>query len=137
MQTANGIAYEVYALTPRKVGALHVARPELVAADAAPATFAAIDVDEIGLVDAADRLLRPPFPLPPLPTYVIVPVRILSNGDETRALVIPVGMSPATHVPFAPGAYELGFAIDRARWRSAAPDDVTNYRASTTVAIAW
>jgi hypothetical protein len=137
VHTPSGIAYEVYALPPRKAAALRVPRPALVEADAAPAAFAAIAADEIGLVDAAHRLLRPPFPVPPLPAYVIVPVRMLSNGDETRALVIPVGMSPGAHVPLAAGAYELTFAIDRARWRSAAPDDATNYRAAMTLAIAW
>jgi hypothetical protein len=127
----------VYSLSPRKLVAARVARPALLAADAAPAAFAAIAPDEVGLVDAAHQLLRPAFPVPALPAYVIVPVRILSNGDERRALVVPVGMSPGAHVPFAAGAYELTFAIDRARWRSAAVDDATNYRASATLALAW
>ena len=137
VRTANDIVYEVYSMPPRKVGAARIARPTLVAPDAAPAAFAAMAPDEVGLVDTAHRLLRPPFPVPALPTYVIVPIRILSNGDERRALVIPVGMSPAAHVPFAAGAYELTFAIDRARWRTATPDDASNYRASATLSLAW
>jgi hypothetical protein len=135
VHTVRGIVYEVYALPVRKPGALRLTRPTVLADDAAPAAFATIGPDEVGLVDAAQRLLKPPFPVPPIPTYVIVPVRILSNGDEQRAFVIPVGMSPSVHVPFPPGSYELAFTIDRARWRSAAPDATTNYRASTTLSI--
>jgi hypothetical protein len=135
VRTARGIAYEVYALPVRKSGALRLTRPRSLSSDAAPAAFATIGPDEVGLVDAGQRLLKPPFPVPPIPTYVIVPVRLLSNGDERRAFVIPVGMSPGTHVPFAAGTYELAFAIDRARWRSATPDATTNYRASVTVSI--
>jgi hypothetical protein len=135
--TARGNVYEVYALPMRRAGALRLVRPAIVAADAAPAAFALIGPDEIGLVDAEQRLMKPPFPLPPLPTYVIVPVRILSNGDERRALVIPVGMSPGVHVPFPAGTYQLTFSIDRTRWRSAAPDATSNYRVSTTLSVAW
>jgi hypothetical protein len=51
--------------------------------------------------------------------------------------VIAVGTSPTAHVPLPAGAYELAFAIDRARWRSAAPGAPTNYRASATLAVAW
>jgi hypothetical protein len=135
VRAGHGVVYEVYVLPARKPGAARLTRPTIVQAGAAPGSFATIGPDEVGLIDIADRLLKPPFPVPPLPTYVIVPVRILSNGDERRAFVIPVGMSPGALVPFPSGTYELTFAIDRARWRSAAPDATTNYRASATVAI--
>src|SRR4029079_15094340 len=64
VHTVRGIVYEVYALPVRKPGALRLTRPTVLADDAAPAAFATIGPDEVGLVDAAQRLLKPPFPVP-------------------------------------------------------------------------
>jgi hypothetical protein len=85
------------------------------------------------------RRQRPPFgrpphsPFPPLDPVVWVPVatRILTNRDETRALILCDAGS------FAPGSYRAGFDIDRARWRAATPDATSNYRASATLTLSW
>ena len=59
-----------------------------------------------------------------------VPTLVLTNGDETRALIVP-------GEPLGPGSYELSLAIDRARWRAAVPDAASNYRASSALEVTW
>src|SRR5262249_31481462 len=52
---------------------------------------------------------------------VPIPLRVLSNGDQTAALLIPV--DPAGDASsLGPGQYTLHFTLDRTRWRSMAPD---------------
>jgi hypothetical protein len=96
-----------------------------------------VSTGELGLFDGRGRPILPPFPLPPIQIWVNVAVRVLSSGDERRALVIPVGSSPTAHAPMPTGTYRLRFALDRARWRSLSPDTTTNYRANHTLAVAW
>jgi hypothetical protein len=84
------------------------------------------------------KIRRFPFPseLPtrqPRGVFVWSPVStmVLTNGDETRALIVPAGG------PLAAGSYRLGFQIDRRRWRAAAPDATSNYRATATLPLTW
>ncbi|WP_437665404.1 hypothetical protein [Sorangium sp. So ce1182] len=93
-------------------------------------------IELAGLFDERDRPLLAPAPLPGPPPYADVPVVVLGSGDELRALVIPVGPS-GDHAPFEAGVHRLRFAIDRARWRSEAPDDVSRYRAASTRVVGW
>lgn len=80
---------------------------------------------------------RPPFPWPPRPV-VLVPQRVvvLTNGDETRALVIPVDAAGEA-VSLPNGSYRFRFAIDRVRWRADVPDVASNYRAETMFDAQW
>jgi hypothetical protein len=64
-------------------------------------------------------------------TWVPVPTLVLTDREETRALIIPDGGA------LAGGTYRLELNIDRPRWRSAAPDSTSNYRATTTVPLSW
>jgi hypothetical protein len=60
----------------------------------------------------------------------------LSDGDETRAFVIPTDASG--HAVALPARrYRLQFAIDRARWRADNPDALSNYRATADVYVTW
>ncbi|MEO7270931.1 MAG: hypothetical protein ABIX28_08685 [Vicinamibacterales bacterium] len=81
--------------------------------------------------------LHPPFPWPPRPlVFVPQPLVILTNGDETRGIMIPVNAAgEATHLPG--GVYRFVFTIDRPRWRADVPDPTSNYRAAVTVDAAW
>ncbi|MBL8701479.1 MAG: hypothetical protein JNK67_24080 [Alphaproteobacteria bacterium] len=99
--------------------------------------FEAGDVLLLGPDGVVGPPLRPPFPWPPRPAvFVPQPLVILANGDETRALAIPVdGAGNALALPS--GLYRFEFAIDRARWRAAAPDAVSNYRARTSFDVTW
>jgi hypothetical protein len=77
--------------------------------------------------------LDDPWSLPPI--WLPVPARILGDGSERRALVIPIGTTPPGHTPFTSGAHRLTFSIDRPRWRSGTPTGTTNYRASHVISI--
>jgi hypothetical protein len=68
----------------------------------------------------------------------LVPQRVvvLTNGDETRALAIPVDAA-GEPVSLPVGAYRFRFAIDRVRWRTDVPDAASNYRAETTFDAQW
>jgi hypothetical protein len=136
-ETREGRVYHVYSLPARtRPGVTKVAR-QTIAGSSAPRHFETIADNEIGFFDAGGRPLHPPILSPSPQFYVDVPVRILSNGDERRALVIPTGALPAVHAPMSAGTYRLLFEIDRRRWRSATPDNTTNYRAAHLLALSW
>ena len=69
----------------------------------------------------------------PLVQFVWTPVAtlVLTDREETRVLIIPAAG------PIAGGTYRLQFDLDRPRWRTAAPDATSNYRASATLPLAW
>ncbi|MGH8607749.1 MAG: hypothetical protein ACREX9_10095, partial [Gammaproteobacteria bacterium] len=81
-------------------------------------------------VDDQDHPLVPPLPSPAPFVWSPVETQILTNGDETCALIVPT-------VPLTAGTYRFAFAIDRRRWRTATPDATSNYRASVTLPLAW
>lgn len=68
-----------------------------------------------------------PFPFGPIFIWAPVPALVLTNGDETKALIVPTGG------PLTAGNHRLTFQIDRRRWRVAVPDAVSNYRATATL----
>ncbi len=81
--------------------------------------------------------LRPPFPWPPRPiVFVPQPLLVLTNGDETRGLAIPVNAAGAA-LALPAGRYRFTLAIDRPRWRAAVPDATSNYRAQATFDATW
>jgi hypothetical protein len=91
--------------------------------------------NEFALLDAAHELVVPQFI--PIITVTLEPVaaQLLANGDETKALLIPALGSQ--HMPLASGDYRLDFRLDRARYRSDAPDDESNYRAEASIPLKW
>ena len=91
--------------------------------------------EEFALFDSNNNLVVPQFiPIITL-TFEPVAAHILTNGSETKALFIPALGSQ--HVPLPGGEYHLEFKIDRPRFRSAFPDDLSNYKAEATIAISW
>jgi hypothetical protein len=81
--------------------------------------------------------LHPPFPWPPRPiVFVPQPLVILTSGDETRGIMIPVNAAgDATTLPG--GVYRFLFTIDRPRWRADVPDATSNYRAEVSFDATW
>lgn len=136
--TPKGIAYHVYTLTKGRPGRVTMAR-RVPKGRHTPISsgFEALAPGEIRLLDGRARALAPPVLSPSPQLYVDVAARILTNGDERRALVIPTGADPAVHTPLPAGTYRLVFTLDRARWRSTTPDDTTNYRSTHTLAVDW
>ena len=99
-----------------------------------------LEPGEVVLVGSGGALLppvRPPSRWPPRP-IVFVPQRLvaLTNGDETRALLIPVDAAGVA-VSLPGGRYRFSFAIDRPRWRTDVPDTISNYRAEASVDAEW
>ena len=81
--------------------------------------------------------VRPPFPWPPRPSvFVPQPLMVLTDGNQTRGLVIPVDASGAA-VTLGGGTYRFTFAIDRERWRVDVPDAMSNYRAQVSFDVSW
>jgi hypothetical protein len=68
--------------------------------------------------------------------FVPQPVVVLTDGSQTRGLIIPVNAS-GDAVALPGGTYRFTFAIDRMRWRADVPDALSNYRASTTFDVTW
>jgi uncharacterized protein (DUF58 family) len=92
--------------------------------------------DDVVLLDAERRPLGPAFPASPV-VYAVKPVRVLTNGGETQALIVPVTAAGTTLAPLAAGAYRFEFTLDRARFRAQAPDDTSNYRAEALIVTDW
>lgn len=70
-------------------------------------------------------------------TVTTYELRILTDGSETHALVIPVDESTGEPVPLPAAEYRLLFAMDRVRFRSAVPDPLSRYQAQATLETAW
>jgi len=80
------------------------------------------------ILDAHGEPLLPPLPSPSPVVWTPVQASVLSNGDETCALIVP-------NTPLGAGTYRLQFEIDRRRWRAAAPDAASNYRATAIISL--
>jgi hypothetical protein len=89
-----------------------------------------IPVNHVALLDAAGRPVAPVLPLP-VEHDATVDLRVLTNGIEDRALLIPAS-------PMAPDVYTFNWTIDRPRYRSPVVDDTVRYRAAavSTVTLA-
>ncbi|MGH9347282.1 MAG: hypothetical protein ACRD26_08440, partial [Vicinamibacterales bacterium] len=82
---------------------------------------------DLVFVDEQNRRVLPAIRRFDYFNWVPVSTLVLTNGDETCALVVPSGN------PLAAGAYRLRFQIDRPRWRAASPDATSNYQAAATL----
>jgi hypothetical protein len=82
-------------------------------------------------VDEENRPVLPPIPPLDVLVWSPIPTVVLTNGDETCALIVPSGG------PLAAGRFRLRFQVDRPRWRAAAPDATSNYRATATLPLEW
>ena len=126
----NRVQYEVYAVdvvvTPtgaRIEGELETVRPT----PPLTPTFPQPQLMRVGTVALLDRfgaLLGTVVPLP-VERDETIELTILTNGAEDKALLLP-------STPMRPDEYRFGFELDRVRYRSAAVDDTTNYRATST-----
>ena len=85
-------------------------------------------VDHVGLIDGDGELLGVPLPLP-VERDEEVPLTLISNSVEDRVLLIPQS-------PLVPDTYTVTFRLDRQRYRVAAPDDDSRYRASAVLRVA-
>jgi hypothetical protein len=85
---------------------------------------------DLAFLDEQNTPVIPPFSPTGHIEWTPVATLLLTGADETRALIAPSEPLPA-------GSYRLTFAIDRARWRAAVTDSVSNYRASSTLDLTW
>jgi len=68
--------------------------------------------------------------------HVDMPLRILTDAAERRALVIPVTAGLAVHAALTSGIYQLAFLSDHLRWRAQSPDAASSHRAARTLVAA-
>jgi hypothetical protein len=86
-----------------------------------------IAVNQIALLDGTGRPVAPVLPLP-VEHDEAVALKVLTNGTEDRALLIPAS-------PMASDIYTFDWAIDRPRYRSPVADDTVRYRATAVSAV--
>lgn len=85
--------------------------------------------NQVAVINDAGNLITPDFiPITSPRAYVNVPVQVLTDGNETKALVIPIDPVTNTAVNLVSGWYRLEFDLDLIRFRAQTPDDTTNYR---------
>jgi hypothetical protein len=96
----------------------------------------AIVANEVFFLNKLGKLVKK-FQLPELslPAFVTQPFTVLTNGDETRALLIPL----AGNVPVAwtNGKYLFEFKINRLRYPHETPDINAEYVRETVVELNW
>lgn len=95
--------------------------------------LAGIKENEIAFIDGVGKPIIPFFVPITQVIYVPVSVRVLTNGSETHALIIPANPTTNTHTPLTSGTYRFEFELNRARFRSQTPDDTSNYLAYTSL----
>jgi hypothetical protein len=142
------LEYQVYAMRPPRVigGQVRAAGrlSETIRPGAEPGTstllqvLAEITANHVALLDQNfERLFDLFIPLSPS-QFKPVATRVLTNATETVALVIPTTVPGGqTHLSVVPGRYRLDFAIDRVRFRTDTPDNVSNYRAEASITVDW
>jgi len=99
--------------------------------------LAGMQEKEIALLDNTGKLIISNFIPVWSVKYVAVPIRVLTNGRETQALIIPVDTATNTHAPLTGGTYRFDFKLDRPRFRTQTPDGTSNYRAQTSIITRW
>ncbi len=77
-------------------------------------------------------------PVQPTPTTdVTIPLQVLSNGDQTAALLIPL-RSDGVPLALGAGSYTLRFRLSRSRWRGAdgtTPEGL--YSQERAISLSW
>ncbi len=68
-------------------------------------------------------------------TYDPVPITVLTDGDETRAIVIPLSSDGTQPSALGKGDYTLDFTLDRTRYRSNSVDQYSNYKAQEALSF--
>lgn len=78
------------------------------------------------------------LPAPPLSPFTYVPrhTRVLTNGDETRALVIPSDVTTGAWSSLPRGRYRLELHLQRPRFDTTSPDPLAKLEQSATLWVA-
>lgn len=95
-----------------------------------------IEANQFYILNKAGKLLKK-FSLPnlPMPSFVSQPFTLLTNGDETRALLVPLsGEAPAT---LTGGKYLFEFKLNRIRFPQETPDSNSVYTREVTLELNW
>jgi hypothetical protein len=128
------VAYRVYevivrtsARGARLTGVLVEVRPTPPLVRPFPPRPMRFPVDHVGLFDVDGLLLAGLLPLP-IDRDETVPVDVLTNSVEDRALLVP-------GTPFTHDTYTVTLAVDRERYRAAVPDADSRYRVSATLRV--
>lgn len=101
------------------------------------AALSGLKANKIALLDKNLALIGPHITTNFTEKYIPVPFRVLTNGSETHALIIPVDMATNTLTPLKNGTYRFEFRLNRSRFRSQVASSVSNYRAEETIVTRW
>ncbi|MCP4002254.1 MAG: hypothetical protein GY727_15195 [Gammaproteobacteria bacterium] len=93
-----------------------------------------LNAGENVFLDHSGKVLGDIFLLPQF-EYRVIPSRVLSNGQENHAIIIPSDHSVQAHIPLPTGRYQLEFKLDRVRYRVNNPDSESNYRANSMIYV--
>lgn len=97
-----------------------------------------IHVDEVYLLADTAALIRI-FTLPGLssPFTATQHFRVLSNGDETSAILIPLTAAGGEPAPWTGGKYEFQFTLHRTRYAQQPADDNATYIREVNLPFTW
>ena len=93
--------------------------------------------NEIAFIDTQGKLMIPHFIPISEATDELIPVKVLTNGSETRALIIPFDLATNTSTVLTPGLYRFEVDLDRVRYRTQTPDNMSNYQAQASIDVHW
>ena len=85
------------------------------------------------LLDENGAAVRKPFSV--VVSWETVPIAILTDGDESRAIMIPLSSDGTQLSTLTRGRYRLDFSLDRKRYRSKTIDQHSNYQGQATLTI--
>ena len=66
-----------------------------------------------------------------------IKTQVLTNGAETRAIIIPMDPTGKMNIGLASGFYGLDFSIERARYRSETASSNSVYEGASSVRVSW
>jgi hypothetical protein len=104
-----------------------------------PPWFTAVSdmkVNEVALVGSDGKLIFDGF-IPAI--FKPISIRVLTNGSETRALIIPVTANGRSNAlsPLSGGSYRLDFDLGQVHLRNQAADEETTVRARASLVTQW
>jgi hypothetical protein len=96
----------------------------------------AIRANQVFLLTAQGELIQE-VPLPDLsaPFFASKHFQLVSNGNETRTLLIPLDAIGGSPIPWTAGKYRFKFALNRKRYAQELPDDNAVYAREVEVEI--
>ena len=97
-----------------------------------------IEANQLFLLDSLGGLIRR-VALPDLsiPFFAPQPFRLLSNGNETRALLVPLDSPDGAPTVWTGGKYRFHFQLTRTRYPQDQPDPNAVYHREVELDLSW